>query len=151
MIALRNARGEVLYRFEGDEDELPAAVESALEARVDLSGVVLDGLDLAEASFERGRLAGASFRGANLAGASFERATLEGACFAEATLTGADLTGASLKRVVFDEKTKWPDGFDTSRIKPTRQRNLPPISPRTYDEFAVPKLAAKKGQPSEST
>lgn len=41
--------------------------------------------------------------------------------------------------------------FDTSRIKPTRRRNLPPISPRAYEEFAVPTVAAKNGQPPEST
>ncbi|KAB8185289.1 hypothetical protein FH610_010810 [Microbispora catharanthi] len=106
-----------------------------------LTGVIAEGVDLRGTDLTR-----ADLRNANLRGARMDYTDLR-----EATLTGADLTGASLKRVVFDEKTKWPEGFDTSRIKPTHQRNLPPISPRTYDEFSVPKLAAKKGQPSEST
>ncbi|MET7329497.1 pentapeptide repeat-containing protein [Nonomuraea sp. NPDC005650] len=106
-----------------------------------LSGAIAEGVDLRGTDLTR-----ADLRNANLRGARMDYADLR-----ETALTGADLAGASLKRVVFDEKTEWPEGFDTSRIKPTRRRNLPPISPRDYDEFAVPTVAAKNGQPPEPT
>ncbi|MER7500899.1 pentapeptide repeat-containing protein [Nonomuraea pusilla] len=92
-----------------------------------LTGVIAEGVDLRGTDLSK-----ADLRNANLRGARMDYADLRGA-----TLTGAVLAGASLNRVVFDETTAWPDGFDTSRISPARLRSLPPIRPRTYDEFAV--------------
>ena len=50
---------------------------------------------------------GADLEGANLTGADLALARLTGA-----DLTGAGLTGTELKGAVYDEHTKWPEGFD---------------------------------------
>ncbi|MGR6920065.1 pentapeptide repeat-containing protein [[Actinomadura] parvosata] len=92
-----------------------------------LTGVIAEGADLRATDLSK-----ADLRKANLRGARLDYSDLRGA-----TLRGAVLTGASLKRVVFDESTVWPDGFDPSSIDPARLRSLPPLRPRSYDEFAV--------------
>ena len=50
---------------------------------------------------------GADLTGADLTGANLRRAYLAGADLRNARLTGADLQGA-----VYDDDTKWPEGFD---------------------------------------
>ncbi|MDP9869150.1 MULTISPECIES: pentapeptide repeat-containing protein [Streptosporangium] len=92
-----------------------------------LTGIIAEGIDLRATDLSK-----ADLRNANLCGARLDYSDLRGA-----TLSGAVLTGASLKRVVFDESTVWPDGFEPSSIGPARPRPLPPVRPRTYDEFAV--------------
>jgi len=62
-----------------------------------LVGAVLDGGDLSEATLIDADLSDASLVGANLNGAD---------------LTGAHLEGTILRRVVYDEATRWPSGFD---------------------------------------
>ena len=71
----------------------------------DLSGADLRGFNLSEVNF-----CGANLRGANLSGANLYRADL-----IQADLTGANLTGTHLSGALFDENTKWPDGFDPMR------------------------------------
>ncbi|NUT42175.1 MAG: pentapeptide repeat-containing protein [Thermoactinospora sp.] len=120
--------------------------------RADLSGVRLAGAVLADAILYQADLRdavligviaeGADLRATDLSKADMRRANLRGARLDYSDLRGAELggavlTGASLRRVVFDENTVWPDGFEPASIEPTRQRSVPPVRPRDYDEFAV--------------
>ncbi|MBY0458246.1 MAG: pentapeptide repeat-containing protein [Gemmataceae bacterium] len=67
----------------------------------------LTGAKLAGVALKEGRLVGAKFIDADLRGADLTGADLSGADF-----TGADLTGVTLAQLVFDQTTKWPDGFE---------------------------------------
>ena len=83
--------------------------------------------DLSQANFERApnlcgiqldrtKLVDASFKGADLDGAQLWRAdltcaNLNGAALRGADLSGATLRGANLTDIVYDETTKWPEGF----------------------------------------
>ncbi|MEV0199243.1 pentapeptide repeat-containing protein [Nonomuraea sp. NPDC050691] len=133
--------------------------------RADLTGVRLAGAILADATLYQADLRdavltgaiaeGVDLRGTDLSKADLRDANLRGARLdysdlRAATLSGVVLTGASLKRVVFDESTAWPDGFDPSLIRPTRSRTLPPIRPRTYDEFAVKAATAENAPLTEA-
>jgi uncharacterized protein YjbI with pentapeptide repeats len=83
----------------------------------DLSWAYLRGANLASANLGSANLLGTSLNGANLS-----KANLMGACLNGADLRGADLRGASLHWVLlekanlsgvrYDEKTRWPDGFN---------------------------------------
>ncbi|MFI7229955.1 pentapeptide repeat-containing protein [Nonomuraea angiospora] len=106
-----------------------------------LAGAIAEGVDLRGAD-----LSNADLRNVNLRGARLDYSDLRGA-----RLSGAVLTGASLKRVVFDETTTWPGGFDTSLIRSARPRTLPPIRPRDYGEFAVEAVSAENGPPEPVT
>lgn len=68
----------------------------------DLTGAKLPGVVL-----KGGRLVGAKFVDADLSGADLTGADLCGTDF-----TGANLTGTVLAELVFDQTTKWPDGFE---------------------------------------
>jgi len=71
--------------------------------------------DLRQARLEGAQLVNAKLNGAHLQGANFQGADLRGADLREACLDGANLTG-----VKFDQRTKWPKGFDPDQIhKPT--------------------------------
>ncbi|AWS40203.1 pentapeptide repeat-containing protein [Streptosporangium sp. 'caverna'] len=132
--------------------------------RADLTGVRLAGAilvdavlyqaDLRDAVLTRAIAEGVDLRGTDLTKAELRNANLRGARLdygdlRGATLTGAVLTGASLKHVVFDETTVWPDGFDFSHLRPVRRRSLSPIRPRTYEEFAVQAAIAENDPPAK--
>lgn len=57
------------------------------------------------------RLTNADLSGANLTDADLTYADLSGAVLSGTNLTGAKLAYASLKDIVYDEKTKWPTDF----------------------------------------
>jgi hypothetical protein len=104
--------------------------QSELE-RVDLRDAELDGLDIPQVCFahsnlDRARLTGAGLgratlsdallrgtdlSGADLRGADLTRADLDGAVLLGADLTSAELGDASLRGVIADSTTTWPDGF----------------------------------------
>ncbi len=78
--------------------------------------VRVGGSDLSGARLDRILGEGGDFRAAKLAGASLVEADLRNADFTMADLSGADLTGAALDgaklyAAVFDDATRWPDGF----------------------------------------
>ena len=79
--------------------DVPAAIE--LYKPVGMGELLVD------ANLSDVNLSGQILRGANLRGATLDRADLNGT-----DLTGADLTGASLNTNKFNEKTKWPQGFE---------------------------------------
>jgi hypothetical protein len=87
------------------------------EARPDAwDRVVFDGADLTGADLQWARLNGASMSGAKLVGARLVGADLRGADLRRADLSGADLDGAlldgaDLSGVVWDETTRWSEGF----------------------------------------
>jgi uncharacterized protein YjbI with pentapeptide repeats len=77
-----------------------------------LDGAFLKATDLRRAQLEGARLANAKLNNAHLQGANLQGADLSGADLRQACLDGADLTA-----VRFDERTRWPDGFDPDRIR----------------------------------
>ena len=91
----------VLANFE-EADLLNANITGAFLLRAKVAGA-----NLAEAN-----LTGANLQQADFAGTILWKANLEGADLAGANITGANLGGANLKGVVYDDKTRWPDGFD---------------------------------------
>jgi uncharacterized protein YjbI with pentapeptide repeats len=92
-----------------------------------LSGANLSGADLSGANLLAAKLIGANLRetnliGAdlhttNLSGANLSGANLSGANLRRADLSGANLRGANLSETTRDERTRWPDGFDTRAIE----------------------------------
>lgn len=108
---------------------------------VDLAGAMLQSAHAIETVFSEAKLTGANLTGANLASADLTGADLTGATLEEANLSGADLSGATLVDtnlsgatlwnvnlsgadllganlddahfidVVYDSRTRWPDGF----------------------------------------
>ncbi len=83
----------------------------------DLSWATLRGVNLAGANLSMSNLHGASLNGANLSYANLSGASLNNADLRAADLTGAILHWASLDEAKligakYNEKTKWPDGFD---------------------------------------
>ncbi len=92
-------------------------------AQIDGQGADFYGADLTKTSFRLANLSSAVFFNAVLketvfAGADLTKANLQGADLSGANFKGADLTGAINLRLatfsattVWDEKTKWPEGF----------------------------------------
>ena len=79
-----------------------ASLEHALLIGVNLSGAHLANANLWETGLKGANLSGADLRYANLMGAD-----IVGADFRGANLDGVDLTGA-----IYDDSTKFPDGFN---------------------------------------
>jgi len=79
--------------------------------RARLDGAFLKHSDLRLAHLQDAHLAGARLNDAHLRGADLEGADLSGA-----DLTGACLDGANLAGVTFDERTRWPTGFDPAQL-----------------------------------
>jgi len=108
--------GAVLQRFEG----------STL-ANASLVGAVLSGADLHGAAMSSADLHGADLRLADLGAADLRNADLRDANLRGADLCGADLRGARLNRAdiqhaLFDDRTRWPDGFDPGGSGAKRER-----------------------------
>ena len=71
----------------------------------------LSGADLSWANLRGAYLYGVNLSGANLDGANLDGAYLYGVNLSGANLSGADLDGANLSGAIWDEHTRWPDGF----------------------------------------
>lgn len=83
----------------------------------DLRGAKLTGAEMTGAKLLLAELNEADLRGAEMTGAELNGATLTGAKLNGATLTGAELTGAKLDdhyagSPIYDEHTKFPEGYD---------------------------------------
>lgn len=75
-------------------------------SRANLYGANLYGAKLYEANLYEANLYGANLSGANLSGANLYGANLSGA-----NLSGANLDSATLIQAVYNQATKWPEGF----------------------------------------
>jgi uncharacterized protein YjbI with pentapeptide repeats len=82
-------------------------VEPPNLSRARLAGAMLRSTRLVKANMEGVDLRNADLTSAVVPGANLRNAKLQGA-----TLTGADLKGADLKGALYDEQTRWPDGFN---------------------------------------
>lgn len=63
-------------------------------------------------NFENAKLTNVRLYNVNFSGASFAHAELSNVSLKEVDFTNANFDGAVMTNVVFDEKTKWPSGFD---------------------------------------
>lgn len=86
----------------------------------DITGGNLQGSELRGANFENANLTDVRFPHSDLRAARFQGANLKGLYAASARFEGADLAGAildkpNLERATFDDKTKWPKGFDADK------------------------------------
>jgi uncharacterized protein YjbI with pentapeptide repeats len=96
----------------GDAHLEEASLGDAHLEEADLAWAHLEWAFLGGAHLERAGLAGAHLERANLGEAHLEKAHLGEAHLEGASLAGAHLEGAELKRVVYDDATTWPEGFD---------------------------------------
>ncbi|MGA2504957.1 MAG: pentapeptide repeat-containing protein [Anaerolineales bacterium] len=83
----------------------------------DLSWANLRGANLTSANLSMANLLGTSLNGANLSKANLTGACLNGADLREADLKGATLHWAALEEAKlfgakYNQKTRWPDGFN---------------------------------------
>jgi hypothetical protein len=84
---------------------------------VNIRNVDLYGADLSEASFRCADLRQAVLYGASLKNSVFRNARLNGSNLEGADVSGADfrdavLVAVNLKGAKFDERTRWPEGFE---------------------------------------
>ncbi|MEO1268552.1 MAG: ribosomal protein L7/L12 [Myxococcota bacterium] len=103
-------------------DHFDPTTSGALGPRAQLPGVslphaVLHGIQLSDANLRHANLTeanlyDANFEGADLRGAQLTRAHLPGANLCDADLTEATLTDADFEQALFNEDTRWPQGFD---------------------------------------
>jgi hypothetical protein len=94
-----------------------------------LDGAYLKTSDLRQAQLEGAQLVNANLNNAHLQGANLHGADLRGADLRQACLDGAKLTG-----VRFDERTKWPKGFNPDQLReqtPSTQTNRGSASSHT--------------------
>jgi uncharacterized protein YjbI with pentapeptide repeats len=87
-----------------------------------LAGAWLQGAQLDDAYLKKSDLRQAQLDGASLVNAKLNNAHLQGANLQGADLRGADLRetcldGANLSGVKFDQRTKWPKGFDPDQLR----------------------------------
>jgi uncharacterized protein YjbI with pentapeptide repeats len=85
--------------------------------RVNLRGVDLFGANLCEASLKWADLRNATLYYADLSKSVLSGARAEGTDFRNANLTGADFS-----QVTYDDKTRWPDGFEPEKVGAIRER-----------------------------
>jgi hypothetical protein len=105
------AEGGVTGRTLNDEDLSGADLKGAFISQSFLNGAKLSKADLSHSNLKETQLAKADLSGANLVDANLQKVDLSHADLSGADLTDADLTGATLYRVKFDDKTKWPKGY----------------------------------------
>lgn len=67
---------------------------------------------LVDADIARADLRGADLRGANLRGAKLQGSKLKGALLQGADLRATDLRHTKFSTAVYDDKTRWPEGFN---------------------------------------
>jgi hypothetical protein len=81
-----------------------------------LQGAQLDGAYLKASDLRQAQLQGARLVNANLNLAHLQDANLHGADLSGADLRQACLDGADLSGIRFDERTKWPKGFNPDQL-----------------------------------
>jgi uncharacterized protein YjbI with pentapeptide repeats len=77
----------------------------------DLKGANLKGAKLVGANLNLANLAQASLEEANIREANLRATNLAGANLAGANLTATDLSGTALAGAIYNERTRWPQGF----------------------------------------
>jgi Pentapeptide repeats (8 copies) len=116
---------------------------------VNLVWVELKGVDLRGADLSHANLSGADLNGSNLsddtnlAFTDLSRADLRNTNLKGARLEGANLEGVQLEGAVYDEKTKFPRGFDPQRVG-----GIPGGSFGQKNEH--PKVESQKSEPQKS-
>lgn len=117
-----SSRGYLAARYRGAGGDLPGAgLRGAVLVTTNLHGANLAGADLRGATLRGSWLPWATLDGADLRGADLGGAVLTETSFRGANLEGADLRDASVVDItrtnfagaVYDEATRWPEGFDT--------------------------------------
>ena len=103
VVIIRNVLGKEIDRVEGVRDLWGKVdLRGRQWCHADLSGMWLDGSDLAGANLFGARCVGTSFARCNLKNANLAYARIEGSSFRQADLEGADLLYTDVKRARFD-------------------------------------------------
>ena len=113
-----------------------ADLTEAILFRADLTEAILFQADFSKADLSGADLSGALLSRADLSGANLFQADLSGADLFQADLSGADLSGADLSRtdlsradltnILYNDSTKWPEGFTPS---PSQDEYQAPTNP----------------------
>ncbi|MFM6783905.1 MAG: pentapeptide repeat-containing protein [Dolichospermum sp.] len=93
-------------------DLTEANLENAKLTYTNLENTNLIGADLTEAHLKKAKLIGANLENTNLIGADLTEADLKKAKLIGANLIGADLTKADLLGAIYNDETKFPEGFN---------------------------------------
>jgi hypothetical protein len=109
MIEIKSVFGELIFKFEKENNTIKETVTEAIKHGADLRGANLRGADLRGADLQRADLRGADLQRADLQGADLRGANLRGADLRGADLQRADLQGADLQRAN-KLNTLLPDG-----------------------------------------
>jgi len=147
-IEIRDATGAIVHRVyvENPERGLRGAdLEGMAAPLAQLQGIDLTEAKLYWASLGDADLSFANFSGADLRGASLDRARCRGTSFERANLSfdnlggrtilrGADLStakldGCNLTGAVYDDATRFPQGFDPTMARMVHVDDLPPGDP----------------------
>jgi uncharacterized protein YjbI with pentapeptide repeats len=128
---------EILRRYKrGDKEFKQVSVEGGDFSKTRLVGIIFEGANLANCSFEKSilqranlsaaNLRGANLRGANLAKANLKGADLRGALLRAANLNGADLRWANLEGVDLSGSIIAGANFDGTNLKNASLKNADP-------------------------
>lgn len=94
IINIRNYEDVIMYSVEADDKR--SAVLQLVESGADLSGAILNDIDLSYTNLNNTNFNGADLRGAKFNGASFYRANLRNSFLENADCRGANFKGADL-------------------------------------------------------
>ncbi len=111
--------------------------ETDLEG-ANLEGADLRGMDLRGAVFQNANLNGASLQGANLRGANLRDAQLQKANLFGTSLRVCDLRGANLHRALYNESTRWPEGYPYALADAFGPQHEASVT--VLDNFALPDI-----------
>jgi uncharacterized protein YjbI with pentapeptide repeats len=118
-----------------------AKFQKATFQQANLAQAKLRGVYLNQADFSEANLAGADLQACHLVEATFAAATLKDVDLSRADLRGADFSKAKLngtfKNTIFDEKTRFPQGFVPPENMCWKGQGLPPAE-RTKRQSAGP-------------
>ncbi len=132
---------------DGDRDFTAADLSGASLSWINLSGANLSRTDLYGAQLSGANLSQANLSAANLSGADLSRADLSGANLEGADLQGANLNNTNLNAAVYNQLTKFPQGFEPGEVGMLNSEQLKEQAAQTAKPPVV--LADRTTTPTE--
>ncbi len=139
---------ELKKRYADGEQNFTAADLSGASLNwINLSGANLSRTDFYGAQLSGANLSQANLSAANLSGADLSRADLSGANLEGADLQGANLNNTNLTAAVYNQLTKFPQGFEPSKIGMLNSEQIKEQAAQTTSPPVV--LADRTSTPTE--